>query len=174
MLTIAACARTEAGSPVTANGGTPSSDATMSFENARDLAAVADDPCALLTPQQLEAISPGLQTSTEGTPWGQTDCSWENDELSFNVAPDTLTGQTIERLREFPELVPVEVAGGYPGAEEPATDDSVCGLYVAVDESEILILSFFRRSSEHPEHKMPCEFLKSITAMMVENIPPKS
>ncbi|MGH4022276.1 MAG: DUF3558 domain-containing protein [Pseudonocardiaceae bacterium] len=139
-----------------------------------DLAAVADDPCALLTPQQLEAISSGLATSTSGTPWGQTRCTWENDELSFAIAPDTRTGGTIGDLLRSSNLMPVEVAGGYPAAEEPATDDNVCGIYVAVDKTEVLVMTFYRRSSEDPEHKVPCEFLKSIAAMTIENIPPKS
>lgn len=171
-LALVGCSRSEAGIPVPA-AGTPSS-AESSFDNPRDLAAVAGDPCALLSPQQLDAISPGLETSTEATPWGQTECIWDNDELSFSVAPDTETGQGVDDTLRKPGFIPAEVPSGYPAARDDLDSDSTCGLFVGVNDSAQLIMTFFRNASQNPEHQVPCEFLESVAAMVIENIPPAS
>lgn len=171
---LAGCAQSTAGSPQPAGGS--SSDSTTSgppISDPLDLASVAGEPCALLTQQQLDSISPGLAASPESSLWGEPDCAWRNDQVILRLAPNTTTGRTIESLLVQPG-VDRSTVGPYPAGRSGLFEDRNCTLGVGLAPEQTLIVNFSRFGSQLPEHKMPCEFAESIAAMAIENIPPAS
>lgn len=171
---LAGCAQSTAGSPQPA-GGLPSDSASSGplIADPLDLASVAGEPCELLTQQQLDVISPGLVATQESSLWGEPDCDWSNDKVSFGLAPDTTTGQGIEFKLVQPGVTKSRV-GSYPAGRSGTFEDSFCTVAVGVAQNVELIVNFSRFGSQLPEHKMPCEFAESIAATAIENIPPAS
>ncbi len=167
---VAACSRSEAGTPVPTDGD---SSGGVLIRNPRDLAAVADDPCALLTAQQLESISPGLQGTPGTTSFAAPECVWRNNEVSLSVAADINTGEGIDVLYKQPDVEPIEVAG-YPAGQYGDVGPDVCAVSVGVAPDVELIMDFSNSASDKPEQQRTCEYANTLAAMVIENLPPKN
>lgn len=168
--TLAGCGQSVAGTPSPAEP--TGQDDGIVIDNPRDLAAVADDPCALLTQAQLDRLSPGLVQRTKATVWGETGCIWDNDAIWITVDPDTTTGMGVDVKLLQPGTDRVEVVG-YPGAHYGDASPNFCTVSVGVADDVELIVGYSRGQSDQPEHLQACPFVDSIAAMVIENLPPQ-
>lgn len=165
-----ACSRSEAGAPIPHRGESPGG---VFIPNPRDLSVVAAEPCALLTPQQLNSISTGLQGTPGTTSFGGPECVWRNQKVSIRAAADVTTGQGIDVKLKQPGVERVEVAG-YPAGQYGDTDPSNCAVSVGVAPDAELIMDFINNASDKPEHQQACEYVNTLAAMAIENLPPKN
>lgn len=164
-----ACSRSEAGIPVPHGDESPGG---VFLPNPLDLSAVAAEPCALLTPQQLDSISPRLQGTPGTTSFGGPECVWRNSRVSIRAAADATTGQGVDVKLKQPGVERTEVAG-YPAGHYGATDPSNCTVSVGVAPDTELIMDFINNASAKPEHQQACEYVHTLAAMAIENLSPK-
>lgn len=133
---------------------------------------MAGQPCALLTPQQLDSISPGLRGVPGTTIFGAPQCVWSNTEISISTAADVNTGEGIDVLYRQPDVERIEVAG-YPAGQYGDVAPDVCAVSVGVAPDVELIMSFNNSASDKPEHQQGCTYVNTLAAMVIENLPPK-
>ncbi len=169
LVLVPACNRSEAGTPTPADGDS----SHVLIQNPRDLAAVANHPCALLTPQQLDSISPGLEGTAGTTIFNAPECVWRNSLVSVSVAADVTTGQGIDVLYKQPDVERISVAG-YPAGQYGDVSPDVCTVSVGVAPDVELIMDFTNNASDKPEHQRACEYVNTLAAMVIHNLPPKN
>ncbi|MDA3628373.1 DUF3558 domain-containing protein [Saccharopolyspora sp. WRP15-2] len=174
IVTSTACADT-AGKPVPASTGeqtTPVADDALHIERPKQLKAISD-PCQLLTPDQARQLNAG-PTSSGQSEWGQADCTWRNQQLRIDIAPDTVQGQGLDWLvKTAGNGKPTAEVNGYPGVRYGISSDS-CGTYVATSDTELFLVGFQVGSEGrgNPEYADPCAVTDKVAALVLENLPP--
>ncbi|MBB5159616.1 DUF3558 domain-containing protein [Saccharopolyspora phatthalungensis] len=173
VLGLAGCSSPTPGAPEPTTGGETTSAANDPFriDQPKNLKAISD-PCQLLNPQQLQEL--GASNSEPGkSQWGQDQCTWRNQLLRVNVAPDTVQGQG---LRYTSKIVadgkPTAEVAGYPAVHYGISSGS-CGTYVGTSDKE-LFLVYFQTGSEgrnKPEIAEPCAAADRIAGMVISNLP---
>ena len=169
LVLVPACSRYEAGTPTPADGDSSG----VVIRNPRDLAAMANNPCALLTPEQLDSISPGLEGTAGTTIFNAPECVWRNRLVSVSVAADVNTGQGIDVKYQQPDVERTSVAG-CPAGQYGDVGPDVCAVSVGVAPDVELIMDFTNNASGKPEHQRACEYVNTLAAMVIENLPPKN
>lgn len=166
---VGGCGQSTAGEPTAApsESGDP-----PRITDPLDLPAVAGDPCGLLTPAQRDRLSLGIRTSSDDSIWGEPQCLFENDEVRIDVSPDTMTGQGVDLLLLQPGVDPWTVSG-YPAGRYD-DDYRGCRVSVGTAEGQELIVGYYLRQSDRPEHQDPCAFVTTVAEMVLRNIPPAS
>ncbi|WP_421671896.1 DUF3558 family protein [Saccharopolyspora spinosa] len=176
-LGLAGCSSPTPGTPEPTNGGETTSAANDPFQigQPKNLKAVSE-PCQLLTPQQLQQLG----ATTEGKPaqaqWGQTNCAWDNEQLTLQVSPDTVQGQGIRYIAKIAgddNGNPTAKIDGYPAVHEGKSSGS-CGTYVGVSDKEMVLVHFGVGSEgrSNPEFTDPCATADKIAGMVISNLPP--
>lgn len=176
VLGLAGCSSTTPGEPEPTSAGESTSAASDPFhiDRPKNLKAISD-PCQLLTPQQLQELGAATSGQHEQSQWGQPGCLWRNQNLSVNVAPDTVQRQG---LRYTAKIVgddngnPTAAVDGYPALHYGATSGS-CGTYVGTSDQELFFVSFQRGSEgrNNPEYADPCRVADRVAGMVISNLP---
>ncbi len=170
LVLVPACSLSEAGTARPAGGD---STGAVVIEKPLDLAAVANNPCGLLTPQQLDSISPGLEATAGTTSFGAPECVWDNRLVSLRAVADVNTGQGIDVKLRQPGVKRIEVVG-YPAGQYGNPSPDTCFVSVGVAPDIELIMDFNNSFSEKPEHQRACEYVNTLAAMVIDNLPPKN
>lgn len=147
-------------------------------ENPRDVRAVADRPCDLLTPQQ--AADFGLDRPPRELPGalGGVDCEWRSSQADVWVYISTATGKpTFEEVygqRGMFHYFELTEIGGYP-AIVSRTDAAlpVCDIDLKAGEDQSVTVSYDSTAF----NKIPqqgCVVGKRVARAVLQNLPPKA
>ncbi|MER7009875.1 DUF3558 family protein [Saccharopolyspora sp. NPDC000359] len=175
ILGLAGCANSTPGVPEPTTGGETTSAATDPFhiEQPKNLKAISD-PCQLLTQQQLQELGAGGEPKPGESQWKQSECTWQSQQLTVTVSPDTIQGQG---LRYTAKIVadgePTAEVSGYPAVHVGATSGS-CGTYVGTSDTELFYVDFSVGTDgrSNPEFSDACAAADRIAGMVIENLPP--
>jgi uncharacterized protein DUF3558 len=174
VLGLAGCSSPTSGEPEPTTGGETTSEANDPFhiDQPKNLKAISD-PCQLLNPQQLQELGAG-PPKPEQSQWRQTSCTWRNQLLSINVAPDTVQGQG---LRYTTKIVadgePTAEVAGYPAVHYGISSGS-CGTYVGTSDTELFLVYFQMGTEDFKKSGFadPCAAADKIAGMVISNLPP--
>lgn len=173
---LAGCVSATPGQPVPSSVGQTTSvqDDPFRIDKPKRLNAISD-PCQLLAPEQLSEL--GASSPAPGrTPWGQQSCRWNNDQLSLNIAPDTVQRQGLKYTAKIfgdERGNPTAEIEGYP-AVHAGVNDLACTTAVGVSETEMFNVQFTAGSEgrHNPAFSDPCAVADRIASMVLANLPP--
>jgi Protein of unknown function (DUF3558) len=149
----------------------------MRVNDPRDVAAVADRPCDLLTPQQAAVF--GLDRPPRELPGaaGGVDCEWRSSRADvwvyLSTSIDEATLETVYANRERLPYLERTVIAGYP-AIASRTDATlpVCDLDIKTAERQSVTVTYdSTRLSGKPQQS--CVVGKQVAQTVVLNLPPK-
>jgi hypothetical protein len=172
---VAGVALAGCGSPAVGQPGAQS--AIPGVENPRDVRAVADRPCDLLSPQQ--AADFGLDRPPRELPGvlGNVDCEWRSSRADVWIYISTFTDKpTLEevynRRGTFPYFELTEV-GGYPAIASRADANlPVCDIDIKPAEGQSVTVTYDSTAF----NKIPdqgCVVGKQVARAVLKNLPPK-
>ncbi|GAB3283090.1 DUF3558 domain-containing protein [Parasphingorhabdus pacifica] len=147
-------------------------DPALRISNPKDLGTVTD-ACDLLTPEQLTALSAGTEAEPDTTVYGESKCSWRNDDFRMTVALNATTGTGPEKIHEdgkaSDNFQPTEV-DGYPAArvDEQST---LCRVEVGIADDQAVAINYSKRGGDAPELQDPCGYAEKIASEALKNIP---
>ncbi|MGW3469420.1 DUF3558 domain-containing protein [Saccharopolyspora sp. NPDC000995] len=173
-LGVSACSPEGTGfqpSPPQTKPPTATTSAVPKVENPKNLKAVSD-ACSLLTPDQLSQLGGGGEPKGSISEYGETQCSWRNDNFRTNVAINTKHGglaKITENSGSRDNFKPTQV-DGYQGArvDEQST---LCRVELAIADDQSIEINFSLRGGDTPEMKDPCGYAEKITSEVLKNIP---
>ncbi|MGW0517019.1 DUF3558 domain-containing protein [Crossiella sp. NPDC003009] len=163
--------------PSTTRPTAPSAAPTVT--KPKQLMALLDNPCGLLTTEQRT----GLGVSTDGKPGGNAEagtaaCTWSNFDQRPGMAASITArletrrsglDQVYRRSVEFKAFEPITV-DSYP-AVRVQNDEFRCHLWIGAAEDQSIELSFSSVLGTDPKHSPPCGFAEKVAAAMLANIP---
>ncbi|MER7077653.1 DUF3558 domain-containing protein [Saccharopolyspora kobensis] len=173
-LSLAGCGSATSGQPVPSTAGqTTTVDDPFKVDNPRNLAAISD-PCQLLSPEQLQQLG-ATSPVPDRSPWGQGTCRWNNEQLSLNLAPDTVQRQGLKYTAKIfgdEQGNPTAEIDGYP-AVHAGVSDLACTTAVGVSETEMFNVQFTAGSEgrNNPEFSDPCAVSDRVAGMVLANLP---
>ncbi|QIZ34289.1 DUF3558 domain-containing protein [Saccharopolyspora sp. ASAGF58] len=174
LLGLVGCSPATGGEPEPSTGGETTAAASdpLHIDKPKNLKAVAD-PCQLLTSAQVQQLKAGTPAPGQSE-WGQTSCTWRNQELRIDISPDTVQGQGLRWMAKTAgdNGKPNANVNGYPGVRYGVSRGS-CGTYVGTSDKD-LFLVYFQTGSEgsrNPEYADPCAMSDKIAGMVLENLP---
>ncbi|GAA2810285.1 DUF3558 domain-containing protein [Saccharopolyspora taberi] len=181
-LSLSACAQGGSGSttPPGTGDSAPTSesnaaDPALKVEAPLNLKAVSDG-CQLLTDGQLAQLGGGGAPTPFDTEWGQKGCTWTNDAVVIEVAPDSKQGGGFSRIQRnknsFLTYAETKVAN-YPAARVNQAE-LLCGVAAGVSDEDTVLVSVTRYNSDAPQHADPCAFAEKVFTEVIKNIPPQS
>ncbi|PKW19245.1 DUF3558 domain-containing protein [Saccharopolyspora spinosa] len=171
---LAGCAAPPGTPEPTANGeATSAARDPLHIDKPKSLRAIAD-PCQLLTPAQLQHLNAGTPESGQSQ-WGQAECTWRNQQLRINIAPDTVQGQGLRWMAKTAgdgNGNPNAEVNGYPAVHYGISSGS-CGTYVGTSDKELFLVNFQTGSEGkgNPEYADPCAMADRIAGLVLENVP---
>ncbi|MFB9428203.1 DUF3558 domain-containing protein [Streptoalloteichus tenebrarius] len=182
VMATAACTSTTSGQPSTPTSAEISAaTSTAATDNGapkvtspKNLKAITD-PCQLLTPQQLQELG-ASGPRPDKSKWGEASCTWRNDNLNLNVAPDTTQGQGMAAVyahrKDFSNSEKTSV-NGHPGLRVEKFSKT-CGLYVGTSDTQLLLVDVAVLRDVKPEYRDHCAFIEKVAGMVLSNLPPAS
>lgn len=151
-------------------------------DNPLDVDKFKQDPCAVLTAQQLRSLDVRAQGKFGSSALGPT-CTWQDDygpsgagfDANFLVGGTGLSGiynNRGKKLLFFQEIPPVQ---GYPAViagPDDARSKGICELSVGLNDRQILDVSVTMRGEPDPapNFRKPCAVAQKLAEEMVKTI----
>ncbi len=148
----------------------------------RDVNAVAQRPCELLTTQQARSFGLGLPPEQRDGLFGTQRCGWTSTNREREIArtvgismfTNNLTLEAVYDRRQrlpFFELTNID---GYPATvSRTNASEAICNIDVKPAEHQSVSITYYAREFDsNPQQS--CEPAKQIAAAVLMNLPPKS
>ncbi|MGH3873095.1 MAG: DUF3558 domain-containing protein [Pseudonocardiaceae bacterium] len=161
---------------------TDESSSIPPVRNPRDVAALARQPCELLTSQQAAGFGLDLPPKQQDGVLGNLDCKWtsitRDGRISRTVYIGTLTNNltleaVYERRQDLPFFELTEIAG-YPAiVTRPKADLPHCDIAVKPAERQSVSVSY-DSDTFNKDPQQACVVGKQVAAAVLMNLPLKS
>ncbi|MGH3972898.1 MAG: DUF3558 domain-containing protein [Pseudonocardiaceae bacterium] len=169
MAPLAGCSGAEGSSPATDRR-----QLSPLVDNPRDIRAYGDEPCDVLTTEQLKTFGFDLPPrSTETLPSGNKVCVWidsgRNGELAATTYPDwNILERTYANRAALPVFQPFQLAGLPAVVHQPGAV-ATCDVTVGLAERQGLEIEF---TDLRQPYEDPCGAARVAAEVAVGNLPP--